>query len=81
MFAVERKMGKTHPKPSRSLKVLSRSVVSNSFATPSTVADQAPLSMGFSKQEYWSGLPCLPPGGLPDSGIEPVSCIAGRFLF
>ena len=34
------------------------------------VAHQAPLSMEFSTQEYWSGLPCLPPGDLPDSGIE-----------
>ena len=37
---------------------------------PMTVACQAPLSMGFSRQEYWSGLPCPPPGDLPDSGIE-----------
>ena len=36
-----------------------------------TVARQAPLSMGFSRQEYWSGLPCPPPGDLPDAGIEP----------
>ena len=34
---------------------------------------QAPLSMGFSKQEYWNGLPCPPAGDLPDPGIEPVS--------
>ena len=38
-----------------------------------TVAHQAPLSMGFSRQEYWSGVPCPPPGDLPDPGIEPVS--------
>ena len=38
-----------------------------------TVARQAPLSMGFSKQEYWSGLPCPPPGDLPDPGIKPMS--------
>ena len=43
------------------------------FAGPWTVARQAPLSMGFSRQEYWSGLPCLPPGDLPDPGIEPTS--------
>ena len=43
------------------------------FATPWTVAHQAPLSMGFSRQEYWSGLPFLSPGDLPDSGIEPGS--------
>ena len=42
------------------------------FATPWTVAHQAPLSMGFSRQEYWSGLPYLPPGDLPDTGIEPA---------
>ena len=40
------------------------------FATPWTVAHQAPLSMGFSRQEYWSGLPFLSPGDLPDPGIE-----------
>ena len=43
------------------------------FVTPWTVAHQAPLSMGFSRQEYWSGLPFLPPGDLPDPGIEPTS--------
>ena len=43
------------------------------FATPWTAACQAPLSMGFSRQEYWSGLPCPPPGDLPDPGIEPMS--------
>ena len=43
------------------------------FATPWTVAHQAPLSMGFSRQEYWSGLPFPPPGDFPDTGIEPTS--------
>ena len=43
------------------------------FATPSTVAYHAPLSMGFSKQEYWSGLPFPSPEDLPDPGIEPGS--------
>ena len=43
------------------------------FATPWTVACQAPLSMGFSRQEYWSGLPFPSPGDLPDPGIEPGS--------
>ena len=43
------------------------------FVTPWTAACQAPLSMGFSKQEYWSGLPCPPPGDLPNPGIEPRS--------
>ena len=40
------------------------------FVTPWTVAHQAPLSMGFSRQEYWSGLPCPPPGRLSNPGIE-----------
>ena len=43
------------------------------FVTAWTVAHQAPLSKGFSRQEYWSGLPGLPPGDLPDSRIEPAS--------
>ena len=43
------------------------------FATPWTVAHQAPLSMGLSRQEYWSGLPFPSPGDLPDPGIEPRS--------
>ena len=49
-----------------------------------TVAHQAPLSMGFSRQEYWSGLPWPPPGDLPDPGTEPVSltspALAGGFF-
>ena len=43
------------------------------FATPWTVAYQAPPSMGFSRQEYWSGLPFPSPGDLPNPGIEPRS--------
>ena len=54
------------------------------FATPWTVARQAPLSVGFSRQEYWSGLPCPPPGDLPDPGMEPESfmspTLADRFF-
>ena len=51
------------------------------FATPWTVAHQAPLSMGFSRQEYWSGLPFPSPGDLLDPGIEPMSpALAGRFF-
>ena len=42
-------------------------------ATLWTVTRQAPLSMGFSRQEYWSELPCLPPRDLPNSGTEPMS--------
>ena len=45
------------------------------FATPWTVVFQAPLSMGFSRQEYWSGLPCCLPGVLPKPGILPRSPI------
>ena len=41
-----------------------------------TVAPQAPLSMESSRQEYWSGLPCPPPGDLPDLGIEPRSPVS-----
>ena len=43
------------------------------FVTLWTVCLQAPLSMGFSKQEYWSGLPCPPPGDFPNPGIKPAS--------
>ena len=43
-----------------------------------TVACQAPLSLGFSRQEYWSGLPHPPPGDFPDPGIEPVSSASPR---
>ena len=50
------------------------------FVTPWTVACQAPLSMGFSRQEYWSGLPCTPPGELPDCRDQiGISCI-GRWI-
>ena len=48
------------------------------------IVRQAPLSMGFSRQEYWSGLPFPPPGGLPDPGTEPASpgspALAGGFF-
>ena len=46
------------------------------FATPWTVAHQAPLSMGFSRQEYWSGLPFPSSRELPDPGMEPASCVS-----
>ena len=46
------------------------------FATPWTVAHQAPLSMGFSRQEYWSRLPFPPPGDLPNPGAEPTSPVS-----
>ena len=51
---------------------------------PMDFSPSAPLSMGFSRQEYWSGLPCPPPGDLPDPGIKPTSPaspeLAGRFF-
>ena len=54
------------------------------FATPWSVAYQAPLSMGFSRQDYWSGVPFPPPGDLPHPAIEPRSLMfpasAGRFF-
>ena len=52
------------------MKLLSRVQL---FATPWTVAYQASQSMGFSRQEYWTGLPFPSPGDLPDPGIEPES--------
>ena len=52
------------------VKLLSRVQL---FVTPRTVAHQAPPSMGFSRQEYWSGLPFHSPGDLPDPGIQPGS--------
>ena len=55
------------------------------FSTPWTVARQPPLSMRFSRQEYWHGLSCPPPGDLPDAGIEPVSlrcpALTGGFFY
>ena len=54
------------------------------FVTPCTVAHLAPLSMGFSRQEDWNGLPCPPSGDLPDPGIRTVSllspALAGGFF-
>ena len=56
----------------QSLLLFSHSVISD-FATPWTVALQALLSMEYSRQEYWTGLPFTPPGDLPDPGIKPES--------
>ena len=54
------------------------------FATLWTIVCQAPLSVGFSRQEYWSGLPCPAPGDLPHPGNEPASlmfpALAGSFF-
>ena len=59
---------------------VSHLVVSN-FVTPWTIAHQARLSMGFPRQEYWSGLPFPPPGDLPDPEMKLVSpALAGRFF-
>ena len=55
-------------------------VVSNSFVTPWAVACQVLLSMGFPRQEYWSGLPFPPPGDLPDPGIKLQSPVSPAFL-
>ena len=58
------------------MHVLSRFSCVGLLATLWTVAHQAPQSLGFSRQEYRSGLPCPPPGDLPDPGIEPVSLMS-----
>ena len=51
------------------------------FVTPWTIAHQTPLFIRFSRQDYWSGFLCPPPGDLPDPGIESVSlAVAGRFF-
>ena len=50
------------------------------FLLLSTVAHEAPPSMGFSRQEYCSALPFPSPGDLPNPGIKQVSCLAGRFF-
>ena len=55
------------------------SIVSDSVI-PWTVAHQAPLSTGFSRQEYWSGLPFAPPGDLPNPGIEPMPLMSPAFV-
>ena len=56
-------------------------VLSDPVCNPRTVACQAPLSVGFSTQEYWDGLPFPPPGDLSDPKIEPASpALAGRFF-
>ena len=52
---------------------LSHQVLSDTFVTPWTVVHQAPLSMGFLRRDYWSGLPFPSPWNLPNPGIEPVS--------
>ena len=63
----------TQPLSSKSVCVLSYSAASWLFVTPWIVVHQAPLFMGFFRQEYWSELPFPPGGDLPDPGIEPAS--------
>ena len=58
------------------MRVCSVASAVSDFVTLWTVAFQAPLSMGFSRQECWSGFPCPPPGDLPDPGMEPVSLVS-----
>ena len=64
--------------------VFSLQIMSDFYLTPWTIAHQAPLSMGFPKQEYQSGLPFPSPGDNPDSGIEPAfpvsPAMAGGFF-
>ena len=64
--------------------VLSRFSRVQLFAAQWTIACQASLSVEFSREEYWSGLPCPPPGDLPEPGIEPASLMSpaleGRFF-
>ena len=65
-----------------SLTSLTLEVPSSRMFPWTVIARQAPLSMRFSRQEYWSGLPFPPPGDLPNPGIEPgVSCIGRRVLY
>ena len=75
---------KTAVSPHSSMCVLSRFSSVQLWATLWTKAFQAPLSMGFPRQEYWSGLPCAPPGDLPSPEMEPalsyVSSLVGGFF-
>ena len=64
--------------PAMSLQPVSDSAI------PKTVGCQAPLSIRFSRQEHWSGLPCPPPGDLSNPGFKPTSCVVlhcRRFLY
>ena len=66
------------------LRMLNRFICARLFSTPWIVTHQVPLSMGFSRQEYWSGLPCPSPGDLPNAGTEPTflvpPALAGGFF-
>ena len=77
---IQRKFTKPHTRVCVCMCMLSHSVVSASV-TPWSVACQAPLSVGFPRQEQWSGLLFPPPRNLPDPGIEPTSpALAGQFF-
>ena len=65
-----------HQEPSENVGCTSPLSRVRLFATPWTVAHQTVLSMGFSRQEYWSGLLCPPPRDLPNPGIEPKSPVS-----
>ena len=85
--ATHLKEPKTRSLPNTGVCILVRSKAFSCVqlcATPWTVARQALLSIGFSRQEYWSGLPCPLPGDLPNPGIKPKvllsPALAGRFL-
>ena len=71
-FALYQKLTQ-HCKPTSRACILSHFSCVRFFVTLWTTACQASLSMGFPKQEYWSGLPCPLPGDLPDPGIKPAS--------
>ena len=83
-LALQMRTPKLRRELSAVVTVLSRFSRVRLFATVWTVARQAPLSMGFSRQEYWSGLPFASPGDLPDPGIKPASLmsptLAGGFF-
>jgi len=67
-----------HQRGGRVVQLLSQAAL---FVTPWTAVRQAPLSMGFSRQESWSGVPFLPPGDLPGPGIEPSTpALVSRFF-
>ena len=73
-----------HPSGVSCVCVLSRFSCVRFRATPWTIALQTPLSMGLSRQEYWSWIACPPPGDFPDPGIEPTSlpspALTGQFF-
>ena len=76
---------KKKKKPTDTVCVLSHSSRVRLFVNPWTIARQAPLSVGFSKQEYWNGVPCPSPGDCPSPEIEPMSlsspALAGGFFY